>query len=152
ARHAGHRQFAGRHLRGNASGRRSFHGRIPGHVRQQRYRPQPARQLRGVLTMRIQPILRARVLTVVALLALIAVSTAVAGSGSSSLPPRVPWAVPTIPTGFNPSLEAVNESTHTLYVYNGPDSAHQISVVDSRRCNAENASHCQAIATLNVQG
>ena len=93
---------------------------------------------------------RARALSVVGLVSLVAVSTALAGSGGAA--PRVPWAAPTIPTGFNPSIEAVNESTHTLYVYEGPDNAHQISVVDSRRCNAQNASHCQAVATLDVQG
>jgi DNA-binding beta-propeller fold protein YncE len=43
---------------------------------------------------------------------------------------------------------AVNRATHTLYVVNGTDN--HISVVDSRRCNTQNASQCRSIATLNT--
>jgi DNA-binding beta-propeller fold protein YncE len=93
---------------------------------------------------------RARALSAVGLLSLIAVSTALAGPGSSSPPPRIPWAVPTIPVGNNPVFETVNQSTHTLYVFNGNDGT--ISVVDSRRCNAQNASHCRPVATLGPLG
>jgi YVTN family beta-propeller protein len=58
--------------------------------------------------------------------------------------------VPTIPVGNNPTFEAVSQSTHTLYVVNGNDGT--ISVVDSRRCNTQNASQCRPIATLNGTG
>src|SRR5262249_51628271 len=92
---------------------------------------------------------RVRAVSVVCLLALAAVSTALAGSGSAS-PPRVPWAVPTIPVGTNPVFETVNDSTHTLYVFNGVDGT--ISVVDARRCNTQNASQCRQIATLPPLG
>jgi YVTN family beta-propeller protein len=79
------------------------------------------------------------------LAAVVAVSSALAGSGSAV--PRVPWAAPTIPVGDNPTFEAVNQSTHTLYVGNTDGT---ISVVDARRCNAQNASQCRLISTLNA--
>jgi DNA-binding beta-propeller fold protein YncE len=85
---------------------------------------------------------------VAGLAAVVAVSTALAGSGGTA--PRVPWAVPTIPLGFNPGFEAVDDSTHTLYVANGDNG--DISVVDARRCNAQNASQCRPIASLSDLG
>jgi YVTN family beta-propeller protein len=91
---------------------------------------------------------RFRAGVVVGLAFLAVVSSALAGSGATA--PRIPWAVPTIPMGHSPGSEAVNESTHTLYVVNS-DSG-DISVVDSRRCNAQNASQCRPVATLTDPG
>ncbi len=52
------------------------------------------------------------------------------------------------PAGISPSVVAVDPATHTLYVANGNNAdgptpgGTTLSVIDARRCNARDASHC----------
>jgi DNA-binding beta-propeller fold protein YncE len=60
-----------------------------------------------------------------------------------------PAVVGTTPTGNGPSQMAVDPATHTIYVANGANNdgpnagGDTVSVVDSRRCNAHDLSHCR---------
>jgi DNA-binding beta-propeller fold protein YncE len=65
-------------------------------------------------------------------------------------PPKLPWAVPTVTVGNAPGGVAVDPVTDTIYVANVDDGT--ISVIDGRRCNARNASHCAPIATMTNAG
>jgi len=56
--------------------------------------------------------------------------------------------VPAAPVGNAPTGVGADEATHTIYVANIGDGT--ISVIDGNRCNAQNASRCQTLATMQV--
>ena len=64
------------------------------------------------------------------------------------MPPRLPWAVPTVTVGNNPVGIAVDAARHTIYVANALDDT--VSVIDSNKCNSRNSSRCTTIATITV--
>jgi DNA-binding beta-propeller fold protein YncE len=64
------------------------------------------------------------------------------------MPPRLPWAVPTVTVGNNPVGITVDAARHTIYVANALDDT--VSVIDSNKCNSRNSSHCTTIATITV--
>jgi len=64
--------------------------------------------------------------------------------------PRLPWEVPTVTVGNVPSTVAVDSVTNTIYVPNPGDNT--ISVIDGRKCNANNSSRCSPIATMTNVG
>ncbi len=65
-------------------------------------------------------------------------------------PPKLPWAVPTVPVGINPVGVDIDLATNTIYV--GHEIDNTISVIDGRRCNSSNASQCVAVATMTNVG
>ncbi|PYI74322.1 MAG: hypothetical protein DMF08_00180 [Verrucomicrobia bacterium] len=64
------------------------------------------------------------------------------------MPPKLPWAVPTVTVGNNPVGIAVDPARHTIYVANALDDT--VSVIDSNKCNSKNSSLCTTIATITV--
>ncbi|PYJ72680.1 MAG: hypothetical protein DME75_03960 [Verrucomicrobia bacterium] len=74
---------------------------------------------------------------------------AAAGLAATSLqPPKLPWGVPTIAVGNNPTGDVVDQATHTVYVANTGDNT--VSVIDGSKCNSSKSSGCSPIATLTV--
>jgi DNA-binding beta-propeller fold protein YncE len=65
-------------------------------------------------------------------------------------PPKLPWATPVISVGTLPSTAEVDIATNTIYVPNPVDNT--ISVIDGRKCNANNSSRCSPIATMTNVG
>src|SRR6266849_5491681 len=62
--------------------------------------------------------------------------------------PTLPWAVPTVSAGIGADVTVVDQATHTVYVTNNGDTT--VSVIDGRRCNSSNSSHCSPIGTITV--
>ena len=77
------------------------------------------------------------------------VVAAAALAAISMQPPKLPWAVPTVNVGNNPTDPVVDQATNTIYVPNGflDDT---VSVIDGSKCNEDNKSRCMPIATLTV--
>ena len=99
------------------------------------------------------PSARVRVVALVSLATVIAVSSALAGAarstGNTSTPPALPWAAPAVPVGVNPVEVAVNQVTRTIYVGNGGENT--VSVIKGATCNATHTSGCgQTAATVTV--
>jgi hypothetical protein len=66
------------------------------------------------------------------------------------MPPKFPWAVPTVAVGINPIGVDIDLATNTIYVANIADNT--ISVIEGRRCNSRNNSDCAPIATITNAG
>src|SRR4029077_16475984 len=77
------------------------------------------------------------------------VFAAAALAATSMQPPKLPWAVPTVSVGNNPTDPVVDQATNTIYVPNG-FLAEPVSVIDGSKCNEDNKSRCMPIATLTV--
>ena len=95
----------------------------------------------------------ARVVALVSLATVVAVSSALAGAarstGNAWTPPRLPWAAPAVPVGGIPVEVAVNQVTQTIYVGNSGENT--VSVIDGTACNAIHTSGCgQTAATVTV--
>ena len=74
---------------------------------------------------------------------------AAAGLAATSLqPPKLPWGVPTVKVGNNPTTPFVVQATHTIYVTNPGDGT--VSVIDGNKCNSTKTSGCSPIATLTI--
>ena len=65
-------------------------------------------------------------------------------------PLRLPWATPSVTVGSFPQGAEVDPTTNTIFVTNIGDNT--ISVIDGRRCNGRNGSHCTPIATMTNVG
>jgi DNA-binding beta-propeller fold protein YncE len=76
--------------------------------------------------------------------------TAAALAANALMPPKLPWAVPTVTVGINPVGVDIDLATNTIYVGHQDDNT--ISVIDGRRCNSSNASQCVAVATMTNVG
>jgi YVTN family beta-propeller protein len=89
------------------------------------------------------------------------VIAAAAAVAASMMPPKLPWAVPTITIADNPVNShvqgiAVDPVTNTIYVGssnldNTVDNS-VVKVIDGSKCSAANASRCAPIATMTNVG
>ena len=76
------------------------------------------------------------------------VVAAVALAAKSMMPPKLPWAVPTITVGNYPGGTVVDQATNTIYVANQNDTT--VSVIDGSKCNADQKEGCLTIATITI--
>jgi DNA-binding beta-propeller fold protein YncE len=87
--------------------------------------------------------------------ATILVLAAAALAAKSMIPPKLPWAMPTVAIGVpgeGLAGVAVDPATNTIYVAHGGTFPRPgtIAIIDGSNCNEDNHSRCSSIATMNA--